>query len=186
VRLLEDAGYELLRYGLRWHVVSPPAGDAGADAPVTAPSKRSARTRSSTRSPGPIYGTRDAWLTRNVEQLGPARAARKDFDDAKALDYEPGWWELAYTAEGELAGVIMAARNPGAAVVYYVGVPPEQRGRGIAARLVRRGTAQLTAAGAEDIRADCDLGNVAMVKAFERAGYERFARRRSFRIALDA
>ena len=80
----------------------------------------------------------------------------------------------------------MAACNPGAAVVYYVGVAPEQRGRGIAPQLVRRGTAHLAAVGAEEIRADCDLGNVAMVKAFERAGYERFARRRSFRVALDA
>ena len=186
VRLLEDAGYELLRDGLRWHVVSPPAGDARADALVFRSVQEVGEDAFVDAIARTYRGTRDAWLTRNVEQLGPARAAHEDFDVAKALEYEPGWWELAYTAEGELAGVIMAARNPGAAVVYYVGVAPEQRGRGIAAQLVRRGTAHLTAAGAEEIRADCDLGNVAMVKAFERAGYERFARRRSFRIALDA
>jgi ribosomal protein S18 acetylase RimI-like enzyme len=186
VRLLEDAGYELLRDGLRWHAVSPPADDAGAHALVFRSIREVGEDAFVDAIARTYYGTRDAWLTRNVEQLGPARAAREDFGDAKALEYEPGWWELAYTAEGELAGVIMAARNPGAAVVYYVGVAPEQRGRGIAAQLVRRGTAQLIAAGAKEIRADCDLGNVAMVKAFERAGYERFARRRSFRIALDA
>ena len=130
-------------------------------------------------------GTRDAWLARNVEELGPARAAREDFDDAKGLEYEPGWWELAYTEAGELAGVIMSTCNRGTAVIYYVGVVPEQRGRGIAAQLVRRGTEHLAAAGVEEIRGDCDHGNVAMVKAFERAGYERFARRRSYRITLD-
>ena len=79
----------------------------------------------------------------------------------------------------------MAARNPSSAVVYYVGVAPEQRGRGIAAQLVRRATDHLVSAGAGEIRGDCDLDNVAMVKAFERAGYERFARRRSYRITLD-
>jgi len=186
VRLLEDAGYELLRDGLRWRAVSPPAGDAGADTLVFRSIEEVGEDAFVDAIARTYHATRDAWLTRNVEQLGPARAAREDFDDARALEHEPGWWELAYTEEGELAGVTMAARNPGAAVVYYVGVAPEQRGHGIAAQLVRRGTAHLAAAGAEEIRADCDLGNVAMVKAFERAGYERFARRRSFRIPLDA
>lgn len=186
VRLLEDCGYELLRDGLRWaRTVSSPAGaappgtlvfrglpDVGEDAFVDA----IART---------YYGTRDTWLARNVEEVGAAKAAREDFDEAKALEYDPGWWELAYTDDGALAGVIMAARNPSSAVVYYVGVAPEQRGRGIAAQLVRRGTDHLVNAGSGEIRGDCDLDNVAMVKAFERAGYERFARRRSYRITLD-
>ncbi len=185
VRLLEDCGYELLRDGLRWLLTVSPSpaapqasslafrslADVGEDAFVDAITRTYA-------------GTRDTWLARDVEELGPARTAREDFDDAQGLEYEPGWWELAYTDAGELAGVIMAARNPGSAVVYYVGVVPEQRGRGIAAQLVRRGTENLAAAGADEIRGDCDLGNIAMVKAFERAGYERFARRRSYRITL--
>jgi ribosomal protein S18 acetylase RimI-like enzyme len=93
----------------------------------------------------------------------------------------PEWWELAYAEDDALVGVIMSARNPGSAVVAYVGVVPDQRGRGFAAQLVRRGTEQLVVAGADEIRGDCDLDNVAMVKAFQRAGYEQTARRRSFR-----
>jgi ribosomal protein S18 acetylase RimI-like enzyme len=80
--------------------------------------------------------------------------------------------------------VIMGARNPTSAVIAYVGVVPEQRGRGLAAPLVRRGTERLAAAGATEIRGDCDRDNVAMVKAFERAGYAQFARRRSYRHSL--
>jgi RimJ/RimL family protein N-acetyltransferase len=38
----------------------------------------------------------------------------------------------------------------------------------------------LVAAGADEIRGDCDTDNVPMVKAFERAGYARIARRRSY------
>jgi hypothetical protein len=49
---------------------------------------------------------------------------------------------------------------------------------------VRRGTERLLAAGADEIRGDCDLDNAGMVKGFERAGYEQFARRRSYRLPL--
>ena len=93
----------------------------------------------------------------------------------------PEWWELAYTGD---AGVIMAARNPSVAVIAYVGVVPEQRGRGFAAELVRRGTKQLIESGAEENQGDCDLDDTGMVKGFERAGYEQFARRRTYRRAI--
>jgi ribosomal protein S18 acetylase RimI-like enzyme len=100
------------------------------------------------------------------------------------MDYRPNWWELAYTQEGARAGVVMPARNPGSAVIAYVGVVPEQRGQGFAPQLVRRGTQQLVAAGDTEIRGDCDRDNVAMVKAFQRAGYNEIARRRSYLRAL--
>jgi ribosomal protein S18 acetylase RimI-like enzyme len=100
------------------------------------------------------------------------------------MEHLPEWWELAYTDDGALAGVIMAARNPSSAVIAFIGVVPEQRGRGLAQRLVRRGTEQLLESGADEIRGDCDLDNVGMVKAFERAGYEQFARRRSYQRAI--
>jgi RimJ/RimL family protein N-acetyltransferase len=74
----------------------------------------------------------------------------------------------------------MAARNPSSAVIAYVGVVPDQRGRGLAPELVRRGTERLLESGATEIRSDCDQDNVGMVKAFERAGYQQFARRRTF------
>ena len=62
---------------------------------------------------------------------------------------------------------------------------PEQRGSRDRGAARATWTEHLAAAGVEEIRGDCDLGNIAMVKAFERAGYERFARRRSYRITLD-
>ena len=80
VRLLEDAGYELLRDGLRWHVVSPPAGAAGADALVFRSVQEVGEDAFVDAIARTYHGTRDAWLTRDVEQLGPARAAREDFD----------------------------------------------------------------------------------------------------------
>ena len=42
----------------------------------------------------------------------------------------------------------------------------------------------LLASGATEIQGDCDRDNAAMVKAFERAGYEQFARRRTYQCPL--
>jgi ribosomal protein S18 acetylase RimI-like enzyme len=182
VALLEATGYELVRDGLRWLLSSPSQraqpgplsfrtiADVGDDAFVDAIAAT-------------FEGTPDAELTRDVEEQGAREAARAYLEDHKALEHRPEWFELAFHG-AELAGVIMGARNPTSAVIAYVGVVPARRGRGFAAQLVRRGTERLAAAGATEIRGDCDRDNVAMVKAFARAGYSQFARRRSFRHSL--
>jgi ribosomal protein S18 acetylase RimI-like enzyme len=183
VQLLEDAGYTLLRDGLRWRLSGSPTeqpdpslsfrtlAEVGDDAFVAAIAAT-------------YEGTRDSLLTRAKEEHGALGAARADFTDAQALEYEPEWWELAYVDDA-VAGVIMGAKNPSSAVVWYVGVVPAARGRGLATQLVRRGTERLLSAGVDEIRGDCDLVNVGMVKGFERAGYEQFARRRSYKLPLD-
>jgi ribosomal protein S18 acetylase RimI-like enzyme len=185
IRLLEGAGYELLRDGLRWsysrsrsRAVAPAhslvfrtVSEVGEEAFVDAISAT-------------YLGTRDSWITRSMEERGALGAAQADLLDYKGLEHEPHWWELAYTQDGSVAGVIMAAKNPSTAVIAYVGVVPEQRGRGLAPVLVERGTERLLDDGATEIRGDCDRDNVGMVKAFERAGYKQFARRRTYHRAL--
>ena len=185
IRLLTESGYDLLRDGLRWRYT--------ASSSQAAQQKHSLSFRSLSEVGDDAFvdaiastyqGTRDSWLTRNIQEHGLQGAARSDFRELQDMEYRPEWWELAYE-DGALAGVIMAARNPSVAVVAYVGVVPEQRGRGLAPQLVRRGTERLVDSGADEIRGDCDLDNVAMVKAFERAGYEQFARRRTYQRSLD-
>jgi RimJ/RimL family protein N-acetyltransferase len=183
IRLLVESGYDLLRDGLRWTYSGPPPAqeqslvfralpDIGEDAFVEAIAST-------------YEGTRDSWINQTIDEHGAIGAARADFDEYRQMEHLPEWWELAYTADGALAGVIMAARNPTTAVIGYVGVPPEQRGRGFAPELVRRGTEQLLASGSTTIVGDCDRDNVGMVKAFQRAGYEQSARRRSYRRDLS-
>jgi hypothetical protein len=130
-RLLTGSGYQLLRDGLRWRYA------------ISAPDEPVPRTSLAFRSLAEVgedafvdaiaatyEGTRDSWMTREIQERGVVGAARSDFADYQELDYLPDWWELAYTEGGKLAGVIMAARIPGAAVIAYVGVAPDQRGRG--------------------------------------------------------
>jgi RimJ/RimL family protein N-acetyltransferase len=179
VALLEAVGYELLRDGLRWLLTSPSA--EAPDGPLSFRTLPEVGDDAFVDAIAATFeGTPDAELARDVEQRGASGAARAYLDDMRSLQHRPEWFELGYDGD-DLAGVIMGARNPTSAVIAYVGVVPAQRGRGFAAPLVRRGTEHLAAAGATEIRGDCDRDNVAMAKAFERAGYARFARRRSFR-----
>jgi ribosomal protein S18 acetylase RimI-like enzyme len=180
IRLLTESGYELMRDGLRWVYSGAPSQDSAHS--LVFRSLPEVGEEAFVEAIASTYqGTRDSWITSNIEKHGMLGAAREDFLEYQGLEHLPEWWELAYTEDGALAGVIMAARNPSTAVVAYVGVVPHQRGRGLAPQLVRRGTEQLLASGADEIGGDCDRDNVGMVKAFERAGFEQVARRRSYR-----
>jgi RimJ/RimL family protein N-acetyltransferase len=179
VALLEAAGYEPLRDGLRWLLRAP--GAASNDGPLRFRTIAEVGEDAFVDAIAATFeATPDAELTREVQERGARGAARAYLDDHTALEHQPEWFELGFAGD-ELVVVIMGARNPTSAVIAYVGVVPAQRGRGFAAALVHRGSERLAAAGATEIRGDCDRDNIAMAKAFERAGYEQFARRRSFR-----
>jgi RimJ/RimL family protein N-acetyltransferase len=173
IRVLTESGYRLLRDGLRWRF-DPSAAHHAPEQPLVFRSLQEVGEDAFVDAIAATYeGTRDTWIGQSIEEHGRHGAARADFRDCQGLDFLPEWWELAHTADGALAGVIMVARNPGMAVIVYVSVVPDQRGRGLATQLVRRGTERLLEAGAGEIGGDCDVGNVGMVKAFERAGYRR-------------
>jgi ribosomal protein S18 acetylase RimI-like enzyme len=185
IRLLVRSGYRLLRDGVRWRYSPSTAREAPpAHSLLFRPLSESGDDMFVDAIASTYEGTRDSWITESIQEHGTLGAARADFQDYQRLDFEPDWWELAYTESGALAGVIMAARNPSTAVIAYVGVVPEQRGRGLAVELVRRGTKRLLASDADEIRGDCDLDNIGMVKGFERAGFEQFAHRRTYHYAI--
>ena len=130
-------------------------------------------------------GTLDRDMSEEREKQGPWEAAREFFGEEQAMDYEPGWWELAYDKPGgDLVGLIMPARNPTSPVIDYIGVVPERRGEGYVDDLLARGATTLLEAGAEQIRADTDTANAPIAAAFRRAGYAEFARRREYEANL--
>jgi ribosomal protein S18 acetylase RimI-like enzyme len=120
------------------------------------------------------------------ELYGADDHARRFFRDLQQMEYEPNWWQLAYTSNGELIGLVMPANNPTFATIGYIGVVPEQRGHGYIDVLLRKGMAILNGAGAKIIRADTDLNNFPMANAFRRAGYVEFATRREYSIELGS
>jgi len=102
------------------------------------------------------------------------------FADLQGLEHEPGWWELAYAPDGALVGLVMPALAPSMATIGYVGVVPEQRGRGHVHALLARGSATLARIGRRPVRADTDTRNTPMADAFRRAGWREFAIRTEF------
>lgn len=124
-----------------------------------------------------IAGSLDAYTRRDVERDGVAAAAREQLDGMAWMPAPRQWWRLAVTDDGDVAGLVMPSRNYEAAVVGYVGVTPQHRGRGLAAELVRWATAFLAAQGADRVVADTDTANAPMAAAFAAAGWTVTARR---------
>jgi hypothetical protein len=126
-------------------------------------------------------GTFDQLILAERAELGPAEQARRLFADMQAMHYEPGWWQLAYTPEQALVGLIMPACGTNFATIGYIGVMPRWRGRRYVDDLLARGTVCLLDTGKERILADTDVGNVPIANAFLRAGYGQFGTRQDYK-----
>ena len=93
-------------------------------------------------------------------------------------------WRIAHV-DGEAIGVILPTANDGGPVLNYIGVVSERRGQRFVDDLLTE-TARLQAAnGATRVRADSDVDNIAMHRAFERAGWRQFGTRTDYRVAFD-
>ncbi len=91
-----------------------------------------------------------------MAELGAQQYAHEHFQTLKAYKYKPTWWQLAYTQDGTIAGLIMSAQNDGGPIIEYIGVIPEYRGQGYVNDLLAQGTLNLLADDATRIRADAD------------------------------
>lgn len=95
----------------------------------------------------------------------------------------PGWWRMARDPSGEAVGFVLPVlyRQPTAdpfgrqrpeATIFHMGVLPAHRGRGHALGLVIEATRLAAEAGCWRLFCDTSARNVAMRRAFERAGHE--------------
>lgn len=179
---LERGGFEVVRSTSRWSFEGPPPNvgsrltfrtyeEAGEAAFLAALEEVSSATL-------------DARVVADRDRLGAAAEARGTLEDLRALEIQPGWWQLAYDSSGTLVGLVMPARAPNMTTIGYIGVVPSQRGRRYVDDLLARGTAILRHDVPDMVvRTDTDLANAPMAAAFERAGYQQFATRREFELA---
>jgi len=70
-------------------------------------------------------GSLDRRTSVKRQQLGPEAEAHDTFDQLKSMEYDPAWWELAFTTDDRLAGLVMPTRVPSAATIGYIGVAQE-------------------------------------------------------------
>jgi RimJ/RimL family protein N-acetyltransferase len=116
-------------------------------------------------------GTLDAHARRDLARLGPEAAAREELATLNWFPAPREWWRLASTPAGEPVGIAVPSRNYESPVIGFVGVVPEQRGRGYGDDLLVEATHLLVEQGAHRIVADTDVTNTPMAAAFARAGY---------------
>ncbi|QKW07713.1 GNAT family N-acetyltransferase [Streptomyces sp. NA04227] len=111
--------------------------------------------------------TRDELRTKDTRQL-----AEEDMQFYLDCPGERSWWRLAYLPDGTLAGLAIPSATPYHRNVGYLGVVPEQRGKGLIDEILAEITRFHAAEGAERITATTDTTNVPMAAAFDRGGYE--------------
>jgi RimJ/RimL family protein N-acetyltransferase/GNAT superfamily N-acetyltransferase len=126
----------------------------------------------------------DRYIRSERVRLGSAGEARQLIAGLRELDHQPAWWELAYDKSDALVGLVMPALAPGFGTIGYIGVVPEQRGRGYIHELLARGTTTLFGTGMPILRADTDLDNTPMAAAFERGGWSSTGTRREYEVRL--
>ncbi|MGW6059038.1 GNAT family N-acetyltransferase [Streptomyces sp. NPDC055189] len=115
--------------------------------------------------------TLDAHALRAIEQGGIDRAAQEELDFFHWCPSPRQWWQIAHTPEGDLAGIHIPAHNPSGPTVGFIGVVPEQRGRGYAFDLLAECTHFLVGQGAEFVTGATDQGNFPMAAHFAKAGF---------------
>ena len=124
-----------------------------------------------------LDGTLDAHSHEALSR-GSAEQAAADQYDGEFMGYSSphDWWRVATLPDGEPVGFVIPARNDYNPIIAYLGVLPQQRGRGYVDDILAEGTRTLAASNVPRIRASTDLGNVPMANAFHRAGYAVYQR----------
>ncbi|MFE3641169.1 GNAT family N-acetyltransferase [Streptomyces sp. NPDC059169] len=116
-------------------------------------------------------GTLDAHARRAIAEGGLDQAAQEELDFFRWCPSPREWWQLAYTREGELVGLHIPAHNPSGPCIGFIGVVPEQRGRGYAYDLLVECTHVLARHGAEFVAGATDQHNFPMAGNFTKAGH---------------
>jgi RimJ/RimL family protein N-acetyltransferase len=118
-----------------------------------------------------LQGTLDSFSREDVGAHGVEETARRDLEYLASFPAPREWWRIGCDADGAPVGIVFPARNFEHAIIAYLGVVPEQRGKGHGLDLLLEATRVLSALGADEIHADTDLGNIPMANAFRAAGY---------------
>ncbi len=120
-------------------------------------------------------GSLDHGTIESVARLGLEGHARETLAYYRGMRGRREWWRMAFTRNGERVGFTIPSANEDSHTIGNLGVVPEMRGHGYAVDLLAEATRILADDGAQRVRADTDLANVPMARAFERARYRNFS-----------
>lgn len=119
-------------------------------------------------------GTLDAHHSEQLGRRSPREVAEEELSYGRPPMVEGGRdrWRLAYTRDGELAGLVVPTdRGGGRGGMGYVAVLPAHRGHGYVAEILAEAVHVQLEHGATRVTANTDFGNRPMAAAFESAGF---------------
>lgn len=127
-----------------------------------------------------LIGSLDRGNQIEVTTKGIEQTARKlHLKPKNANEFQPDWWNVACTDNGEFVGFCQPVLDPSdqrgslkQGIIRYIGVVPEYRGRGYINDLLSKATHTLQRIGVWEIWALVDTLNHPMIAAFKQAGYE--------------
>ncbi|MEM7535007.1 MAG: hypothetical protein AAF639_22720 [Chloroflexota bacterium] len=149
-----------------------------------------------------LVGTLDQADQAKIVAVGLEQVAKDMFETPQGTPwhYEPNWWQLAYQVDNQtgtetLVGVIQPLAFANSldtttgcmteGTIGYIGVVPEQRGKGYINALLTQVHILLQEAGLESMYCDTDSNNWPISQAFMRAGYARDGVRWLYKADLD-
>lgn len=108
-----------------------------------------------------------------VKEFGSKEAAIKYFNLLKDIDYNEGWWKLAYNQKQELLGLVVPQRlTEDIGGINYIGVIPEKRGQGYINHLVIEGVKTLKDNNIKKVIADIDVKNYPLDIVLQKQGFK--------------
>ncbi|MGV9350285.1 GNAT family N-acetyltransferase [Streptomyces spiralis] len=173
--ILERTGARLFveRLRLEWRPGTPipePSGRLTFRPPHNHPEMAALMTRA-------LDGTLDAHSRHSLTRMSADAVATRHYEDELARYPSPKeWWRVAMLPDAEPVGFVIPAHNGYNAIIAYIAVLPEHRGKRYVDDILAEGTRVLARQNIPRVRASTDLGNVPMAHAFERAGYIDFGR----------
>lgn len=122
--------------------------------------------------------SRDQIDIETVAARGAQAHAAELVADLRSMRVDPGWWQIAFDAQGTAVGLVLPVAGADFGSIGYIGVLPAHRGRGHVDVLLAAATALLRHAGLPRLIADTDRSNTGMARAFKRGGWRQFGERR--------
>ena len=128
---------------------------------------------------GKIIGRIGYWSSKedkedeiSVLKFGAEEHARNHFNDLKSIDFSPKNWFIAYNEKNIIGLVVPQKFNNEVGAINYIGVIPEERGKGYVIDLLNKGIKNLFKRNVSKIIADIDEQNFPMEKALLESGFK--------------
>jgi len=119
-------------------------------------------------------------------RLGGMADAEMTLQMMESITYDPRWWRVALSREGNTVGIIFPVVAFGEPMIGYIGVIPEQRGRNIASFLLSEAWSLMQWKGHSTLSAEADERNVAMHRVLTKSEFNRRSRKQEWRLELES